>query len=99
MLPPFVRKPEQVWLLWHKSKAVGQRPSQLLAIENDYVAYCLDEAVIFFGLTMENMLDEAGHKPGKDERKARAARERLLNKVLGNDDQTSGYADPALMFN
>lgn len=52
-----------------------------------------------FGLSLENMLEEAGHKPSKEERRATAARERLLEKVLGDEkDEGAGFADPALMF-
>lgn len=64
-----------------------------------YEAYCLDEAVVFFGMSLENMLEEAGEKPGKAERKAKAARDKLLDKVFGNEEvKSSGFADPAVMF-
>lgn len=54
----------------------------------------------FFGLSLEHMLEEAGsEKPGKAERRAKAAREALLKKVMGpEEEQTSGFADPAAMF-
>jgi hypothetical protein len=69
-------------------------------IPHSYEAYCLDEAVIFFGLSLESMLEEAGNKPGKEEKKAKSAREALLNKIFSSKEQakTSGYADPASMF-
>lgn len=71
-------------------------------MEDSYPAYCLDEAVMYFGLTLENKLDEAGHKPTKAEKKAQAERERILQSVLnpsGEDQQKgTGFADPALMF-
>ena len=64
-----------------------------------YEAYCLDEAVIYFGLMLEGMLEEAGQKPGKEERRAQAAREALLKKIFNPDDNKgSGYADPAMLF-
>lgn len=44
------------------------------------------------------MLEEAGTKPSKEERKATAAREKILDKIFGNEKQGSGFADPALMF-
>ena len=73
-------------------------PSQLLGLERgSYEAYCLDEAVIFFGLRLENMLESAGHKPGKEERRAKQAQERVLDKIFGKE-KSSGFADPALMF-
>jgi hypothetical protein len=103
MLSGFVKKPEQTWLLWQKCKALGQRPSVLLDVEESYPAYCLDEAVTYFGIILENMLQEAGQKPGKEERRAQMAREAVMNKVFaktkpGEQKKTSGFADPAAMF-
>lgn len=54
--------------------------------------------MIYFGLQLENMLSEAGHKPGKEERKAKAAREMVIKKIFGDEEEGSGFADPALMF-
>jgi len=55
--------------------------------------------VVYFGMTLENRLDEAGHKPSKEERRAKAAREAVLNKIFSDEkDKGSGFADPALMF-
>jgi hypothetical protein len=88
-------------LLWLKAQAVGVRPSNLLGLkENTYEAYCLDEAVIYFGMTLQNRLEQAGHKPSKEERKAEAARKRILDQVLSEEDEKkgSGFADPAAMF-
>ncbi len=73
-----------------------------MGIRSDTIeGYCLDEAVIYFGMTLENLLEQAGTKPSKEERRAQAARERLLDKVLaeeGEEKQPSGFADPAAMF-
>lgn len=87
-------------MLWQKSKAVGARPSEFLGLRRgSYEAYCLDEAVIFFGLRLEHMLDEAGSgKPGKEERRAKTAREGVMNKVFGETKKQTGFADPAVMF-
>lgn len=65
---------------------------------DSYEAYCLDEAVIFFGLQLEAALDKAGHKPSKQDRKVMAARTRVLDKVLGTEKKNAGFADPAAMF-
>ena len=86
-------------MLWQKSKAVSARPSELLGLRSkSYEAYCLDEAVIYFGLSLEAELEQAGQKPGKAEKKAQAAREAVLNQVFGRTEKGTGYADPALMF-
>lgn len=75
------------------------RPSEFLNIRNTYVAYCLDQAVIFFGLQFEGMLQEAGHKQGKEERRSAAARDKLVNQMFSPEAQKgTGFADPALMF-
>lgn len=53
----------------------------------------------YFGLCLEYELEMAGHKPGKEERRAQAAREALLKKVFDPEGQKgSGFADPAVMF-
>ena len=87
-------------MLWQKSRAARCRPSEMLGLKSDsYEAYCLDEAVIYFGMSLEQMLDEAGSKPSRAERKTQADRERVLNKVLDlEQNEGKGYADPALMF-
>jgi hypothetical protein len=51
-------------------------------------------------MTLEGELDKAGYKPSKEERRAEAARARVLERYLGEDDKkkSAGFADPALMF-
>lgn len=70
--------------------------------QGSYEAYCLDEAVAYYGLTLETELDKAGSKPSKEERKAEAARQRVLDRWLDDPDEAekkkAGFADPALMF-
>ena len=90
-------------MLWQKAKALRVRPSNLLGLEWDsYEAYCVDEAVVYFGLTLDSELEQAGEKPGKGEKKAQAARERILDKVLrpkgSGTTAGGGFADPASMF-
>lgn len=86
-----------------KAKALGLPPSSILGLEyGSFEAYCLDEAVSYYGLTLENELDKASHKPSKEERKAMAARERVLSRYLDDEDEVeakkTGFADPASMF-
>jgi hypothetical protein len=87
-------------MLWQKAKAMSVRPSELMGLEPDsYEAWCLDEAIVYFGLVVENKLEEVGSKPSKEERRAKAAREAMLNKLFSPEEaQASGFADPALMF-
>ena len=83
------------------------RPSDLLGIGRsdepgaDYVAYCLDEAIQYCGMTIEAELDKAGHKVSKDERKIVSAREGVLKKYLGDqgaDSAPKKFADPMNLF-
>lgn len=59
-----------------------------------YRAYCLDEAIGFFGGTVENELAEC---QGKDYDRLSKV---VLKKYFGEDDEspTGVYADPAIMF-
>lgn len=66
---------------------------------DSYEAYCLDEAVIFFGMQLENKLESAGHKPSKEEKKISRAREQVMDKIFGTKEKKQVFADPAAMFN
>jgi hypothetical protein len=63
-----------------------------------YEAYCLDQAVGYVGAVIQNALEEAGSKPSKSERNAQAAREKVLKKYLGDESETTAYADPSAFF-
>lgn len=80
-------------------------PSLLLGLTSgSYEAYCLDEAVWYFGTIVENELEKAGQpkKKSKGVAEAEAARKRLLAKYFDNGDKKSlpnqGFADPAALF-
>lgn len=49
-----------------QSRDWGKRPSELLAIDNTYIAYCVDEAVYQFGTAIEAEVN--GLKRGKKEK-------------------------------
>ena len=54
---------------------------------------------MYFGMELEHRLEQAGTKPSKEERKAKAARERVLKKVFDPEEaKGTGFADPAAMF-
>ena len=82
------------------AKTWSCRPSELLNIEDDYVAYCLDQAVGYFGRALESELEKAG-SDAKNEDDAQWKRKRVLDAFLGEEDkpQSGTYADPAAMFN
>lgn len=80
------------------AKTWNCRPSDLLSIKDEYVAYCFDQAVGYFGRTLEAELEgvEAKTAAERDQK-----RKRILSKYL--DDETEKprrgqFADPAAMF-
>lgn len=66
-----------------------------------YEAYCLNQAVAYFGNWVDSELDTVSHKPSKDERKANEARQRRLDQILKPDakNDPSSFADPSAFFN
>ena len=100
MQTSFVESSVQLWILWLQSKTWQTLPSVLLGIKNEYVAYCLNYATYYFGVTVENELDKASHKPSKQEKATSAARNRKLEQILsGNKASTSNqFMDPAHFF-
>lgn len=81
------------------AKTWNCRPSDLLNIQDDYVAYCLDQAVGYFGRTLENELEKAG-SDAKNNADAEWKRRAVLDRYLGDNDkpQRGQFADPAAMF-
>ncbi len=58
-----------------------------------YEAYCFDQAIWYFGTYVSNKIEEVGRKKERGEAGKQAARERQLNKYLGNV-QKQQFADP-----
>ena len=84
--------------MWLSSQAFHTRPSTLLNIEDEYPAWCLDQAVRYFGTALENEMDEASANEKKAE-KAKAARQRVLDRVLfPGETPKKRYADPGAKF-
>lgn len=64
-----------------------------------YEAYCLDEAIWYFGTIVMSELDKAGQKKVKGQARTEAARKRVLDKyVMPKTTKKSGFADPAAFF-
>jgi hypothetical protein len=47
-----------VWLLYSRAKRFQVLPSSLLHLHDSYTAFCLDEAVDYFGTWVEGQLDK-----------------------------------------
>ena len=69
----------------------GTRPSALVGIQDDFVAYCFDEAVTIFCVHVES---ELGRVNGKTPAMTSSMRERVLSKLLGEPER---FADPVAM--
>jgi uncharacterized protein (DUF2252 family) len=74
-----------MWQLFLQSQEYHTRASDLLAIEDSYTAYCLDEAVWVFGTSVRERIREASSSKGKNdtEDKQRARAENALREALG----------------
>lgn len=87
-----------MWDLWLSSTRFQVRPSTLLDVQDPYQAFCLDQAVRFFGSALEAELEEASSKE-KTAEKATRARQAILDRVLfPGETPKKRYADPAAKF-
>jgi hypothetical protein len=72
----------------------------MLGITDDYVAYCLDQAVGYFGRHLEAELEKAG-SDAKNDDEAQWKRQLLLDRYLGEEEdkpQRGRFADPSAML-
>ena len=74
----------QTWALYNHAKTWGVRPSELLDIDNPYIAYCLDEAVATFGNGVSNELESV---EGKSKSQVNQRRRAVLGKLLKLPDE------------
>jgi hypothetical protein len=99
MWSSFVANRQTAWLLYTEAKTWGTTPASLLNIEDPYIAFCLNQAVGYWGMTIESALDEVD---GKNSKEIAIKRKAVLRKWLYPDSadkpQPGQFADPALMF-
>jgi hypothetical protein len=62
---PFARKKSELWRLYCLSTSYGDRPSEILGIDDEWAAYQLDDAVTYLGRWVEAKLSERHRKSGK----------------------------------
>lgn len=81
-----------MWTTYNLAKTWKTRPSELLFIEDQYQAFCLDEAVAFLGNGIMNMLDEVTGDPSFLEFK----RQQILARVLevSEEEEAKLYQTP-----
>jgi len=81
--------------LYIEAKTWSVRPSSLVGLADDeYVAYCFDQAVGYVGRRIENELESV---EGKNDAEIKHKREIVLSRYF-SDNKVSGFADPAAMF-
>jgi hypothetical protein len=80
-----------MWNVFVLSQEVKARPSELLAIEDAYSAWCMDECVLTWGLFVNSELDKI-----KDKRpKALEGKRKLkLRQLLEPGDTVKKFATP-----
>lgn len=77
------------------SKLWKVRPSEIVGLDDPYVAYCLDEAIMYAGNYIEQQLDNVKQGKGKNAEKHRAAQQQIvLERILYGKQQT--FRDPAM---
>lgn len=98
-MPRFAETPRRLWETYQLSKQMGIRPSELLAVDDDYVAYCLDRAVQTFGNALENRLHEISSK-AKNKKTSEQKMAIELDRWLNSDSPNAPgrFRDPALQM-
>lgn len=89
-----------MWLLDRLAQRYHTRPSELLCIEDDYTAYCLDEAVMVFCAGVQGKVDDVPEGKGKKgpERRKRQ-QDALLKRLLRMpEEDRQKFKDPAQML-
>lgn len=82
-----------MWKVFVLSQEMGVRPSEVLGIANDYVAYCIDEVVVLFGLEIRAELDKVGVKQSSKDKRVAAQRKTKLEALLTPHEERR-YATP-----
>lgn len=97
MLPSFVAKTETCWTLFGLGKTWGKAPSEIIGVDDEYIAYCLDQAVAYFGGHVENELDEV---EGKTAAEIKMKRQAIIQRYIYPERGTpkGQFADPAVLF-
>lgn len=78
-----------MWAIYKTAKTFSCRPSELLAIDDSYAAYCFDSAVGQFGRSLDA---ELASVEGKNKKELTTKTQRVLGKWL---DGEMKFRDPA----
>lgn len=83
-------------MLFNQATTWRVPPSDLLSIDDEYVAFCLNQAVFHIGITIKAELEGV---EGKNSKEIEQKRSRIIDKYFSDEDTVAkGYADPAMFF-
>lgn len=80
MWSDFVANSPAMWQVYQTAKTYRVRASELLGISDPWTAFCLDNAVSYFGTSLEAELESIEGKTAKEINKQR---ERTMDKWMG----------------
>lgn len=83
-----------MWNVFSLSQEMGVRPSDLLGVTNDYEAYCLDEAVVTFGVYVQSEVRKVGDKKTGKEKAKEGQKLAKLNALLNTKPGERKFANP-----
>lgn len=63
-----------------------------------YEAFCFDQAIWYFGTSLQSELEQVGVKKSSEESSNEATRKRILNRFLGAPEAKQQYMDPSVLF-
>lgn len=80
-----------MWQLFNLAKTWNSRPSELLNIESDWTAFCLDRAIATFGNALKAELEGV---EGKNAKTVQSKREQVLRNWIPEARATRKFKDP-----
>jgi hypothetical protein len=80
-----------MWQLYNLAKTWNSRPSELINIESDWTAFCLDRAIATFGNALHNELESV---EGRNARTVKSKREQILRNWIPEARAQRRFKDP-----
>lgn len=91
MSPRFVASLPNVWRVATLARELRVRPSELLGVDDSYVAFCLDEAIMTGRTLIQGEVDKVTHK---NEKVQARRREDKLRQILGLTSTKGRFRNP-----
>lgn len=80
-----------LWQLFNLAKTWNCRPSQLINVQSDWQAFCLDRAVATFGNALKAELESV---EGKNAKAVERKRSQILGRWIPEAREQRKFADP-----